>query len=124
MIPASPTALLATDLDGTLAVDGKIGVAQRLAAARLKSAGIPILVITGRNLLSLSRVDGLWTVADEVLFSSGAGLLSHPKGIPEERSRLPYGEVQAIVDILDGHGEDYCILNPVPDKETIFVVNP
>ena len=114
MLPDSPRGLLATDLDGTLAVSGVIGDAERAAAAELRSAGIPVLVITGRNRRSLLRVDGLWDVADEVLFSSGAGLLEESDAAGTERARLNAGELGRILTILDAAGEDYCILDPVP----------
>ena len=107
---------MVTDLDGTLAVSGVIGEDERAAAAELRSAGIPVLVITGRNRLSLLRVEGLWDVADEVLFSSGAGLLEESGARGVERARLKAGELGRILKILDAAGEDYCILDPVPDN--------
>ncbi len=112
MTPAS--ALLATDLDGTLAVNGRIGQHNRKAAEQLKSLGIPILVVTGRNFESLGRVEGLWDIADTVLFSSGAGLWEHKDSIPIEKGRLSAEEVNEICSILDACKEDYCILNPIP----------
>ncbi len=111
--PISP-GLLATDLDGTLAVGGVIGTADRKAAVALKERGIPILVVTGRNSKSLQKVEGLWDVADEVLFSSGAGLLAAEDAIPVEQTRLTSREVRDIVTILIKAGEDYCVLNPIP----------
>lgn len=111
--PISP-GLLATDLDGTLAVGGVIGTADRKAAVALKERGIPVLVVTGRNSKSLQKVEGLWDVADEVLFSSGAGLLAAEDAIPVEQTRLTSREVRDIVTILIKAGEDYCVLNPIP----------
>jgi len=109
-------AVLATDLDGTLAVDGSIGVENRRAAAALREAGIPILVITGRNRWSVDRVRGLWDVADAVLFSSGAGLLEGPGDAGRELCRLPEAQVRAIRSVLDAAGEDYVILDPAPEN--------
>lgn len=114
--PSPDIELLVTDLDGTLAVGGVISDSDLEAAKELKSAGIPILVITGRNLKSLNKVEKLWDVADEILFSSGSGLLSAPDALPVERARLSSAEVGAIVSILSDAGEDYCVLAPVPDN--------
>jgi HAD superfamily hydrolase (TIGR01484 family) len=106
--------LLATDLDGTLAVEGVITTQAIRAAERLKAAGILILVVTGRNIRSLERVKNLWEVADEVLFSSGAGLLTSPGADPVERGRLSPGDVRKISAILDDAKQDYCILDTIP----------
>lgn len=114
MIQLSPPALLATDLDGTLAVNGYISGHSRRAAKRLKASGIPILVITGRNHRSLNRVEGLWDIADAVLFSSGAGFCEQRDNPPQERGRLTAAEVIEIQHILDSGREDYCILDPIP----------
>lgn len=113
---SSDIELLVTDLDGTLAVGGVISDADIKAAGELKSRGIPILVITGRNPQSLKKVAGLWDVADEVLFSSGSGQLSAPDALPVERARLSSADVSDIVSIFADAGEDYCVLNPVPDN--------
>lgn len=108
--------LLATDLDGTLAVGGIISREDRQAAAMLRDYGIPVLVITGRNPKSLKKVDGLWDVADEVLFSSGAGLLESELAEPVEKARLTSEEVAEITSILIAAGEDFCVLDPVPNN--------
>jgi hydroxymethylpyrimidine pyrophosphatase-like HAD family hydrolase len=111
-----PPGLLASDLDGTLAVDGFICPADRDAAGELKSRGIPLLVVTGRNPKSLEQVEGLWDVADEVLFSSGAGLLESEGAEPVGMGSLSAREVGKITAILDEAGEDYCILDPIPEN--------
>ncbi len=107
--------LLVTDLDGTLAVRGRIGESERQAAAELKTAGIPILVITGRNPQSMTRLENLWEVADEVLFASGTGRMTSPDAEQEELCRLGREETLQITRILDTFREDYCVLNPIPD---------
>jgi hydroxymethylpyrimidine pyrophosphatase-like HAD family hydrolase len=106
--------LLAADLDGTLASGGVLLLGAVSAAERLREAGIPVLVVTGRNPLSLGRVEGLWDVADEVIFSSGASILSAPDASPVELAGLEAGETARIIEILDRYGEDYCILDPIP----------
>lgn len=116
MVTSTPTGLLATDLDGTLAVGGVINRADRAAAAELKSRGIPVLVVTGRNPEALKKVEGLWEVADEVLFSSGAGVLTDEDAEPVGMGRLTAGETAEITAILDEAGEDYCLLDPIPDN--------
>lgn len=113
---SSHVELLVTDLDGTLAVGGVISDSDLEAAAVLRSRGIPVLVITGRNPESLKKVAGLWDVANEILFSSGAGLLTAPDAVPIERARLSSFDVTTITSILADAGEDYCVLNPVPDN--------
>ncbi len=109
-----PPGLLATDLDGTLAVGGIINKTDLAAAESLKARGIPILVITGRNPKSMKKVENLWGVADEILFSSGSGLLTAPQALPTERARLSPGDVAEITAIVTDAGEDYCVLDPVP----------
>ncbi len=114
MLTSTPAGLLATDLDGTLAVEGVINSSDRAAAARLKSRSIPVLVVTGRNPESLKKVEGLWEVADEVLFSSGAGVLTAEDAEPVGTGLLSAGETAEITAILDKAGEDYCLLDPIP----------
>jgi hydroxymethylpyrimidine pyrophosphatase-like HAD family hydrolase len=114
MTNSLPPALLATDLDGTLAVNGVIGQDERRAAAELKAEGIPVLVITGRNLYSLGRVEHLWEVADEVLFSSGAGHQVSRNGRTIERVRLGEEDVRTIAELLEATGEDFCVLDTIP----------
>ena len=114
MLPDLLRGLMAVDLDGTLAVADVISDADIRAADRLRSAGIPVLVITGRNRHSLRSVRRLWDAADEVLFSSGAGLLEGPEEAGVERARLSGEDVKRISAILDKAAEDYCVLDPVP----------
>jgi hydroxymethylpyrimidine pyrophosphatase-like HAD family hydrolase len=116
MAEPSERALLATDLDGTLAVNGRIGNADVLAARELKAAGIPLLVVTGRNPFSLKGVDELWDVASEGIFSSGAGILESRNSEPWEMARLTGKEVQSIVEILTESGQDFCVLHPIPEN--------
>lgn len=116
MISPTYPGLLATDLDGTLAMGGIIGETERRAATALKEKGIPILVVTGRNPKSLRKVEGLWEVADELLFSSGAGLLESEDAEPVEQARLTARDVEEITAILTRAGEDYCVLNPIPEN--------
>lgn len=116
MVTSTPPGLLATDLDGTLAVGGVINRADRAAAAELKNRGIPVLVVTGRNPESLKKVEGLWEVADEVLFSSGAGVLTDKDAEPVGVGLLSAMETSEITAILDKAGEDYCLLDPIPDN--------
>ncbi|PIE04982.1 MAG: hypothetical protein CSA76_01390 [Spirochaetales bacterium] len=106
--------VLASDLDGTIAVKGVIGAGEFRAAEKLRLAGIPLLVVTGRNSLSLQWVDGLRELADEILFSSGAGLQVASEALPRELHWLSAGEVQRIAGILNDFGEDYCILHRIP----------
>ncbi len=109
-------AVLASDLDGTLAVNGVIHPDDRKAAARLKSHGISLLIVTGRNLVSLKRVEGFWNLADTLIFASGAGLQEGRDALPIERARLSVDDIERITTVLDELGEDYCLLDPVPDN--------
>ncbi|RKX80434.1 MAG: hypothetical protein DRP60_03245, partial [Spirochaetes bacterium] len=95
---------------------GEINRADRAAASELKSRGIPVLVVTGRNPESLKKVEGLWDVADEILFSSGAGVLTGKDAEPVGMGRLTAGEIAEITAILDKAGEDYCLLDPIPEN--------
>ncbi|MCG8453320.1 MAG: Cof-type HAD-IIB family hydrolase [Spirochaetales bacterium] len=110
--------VLATDLDGTVAVKGIIGRQERQAAQELRNLGIKILMVTGRNAHSLQNVEGIWDIADEILFSSGAGWLSSPHARPVELSRLHQNDVGIITQKLDEAHEDYCVLQPVPQAQS------
>lgn len=118
MFPSTntPRGLLASDLDGTLAIDGIIPLDAFDAAEKLHNHGISVLIVTGRNAKSLQRVEGIWNIADEIIFSSGAGLLVHPHAVPLERTYFPKSEITAIRDILDKETEDYCILDRIPNN--------
>ena len=118
MFPSTntPRGLLASDLDGTLAIDGIIPLDAFDAAEKLHNHGISVLIVTGRNAKSLQRVEGIWKIADEIIFSSGAGLLVHPHAAPLERTYFPKSEITAIRDILDKETEDYCILDRIPNN--------
>ncbi|RLW71077.1 MAG: hypothetical protein B6D68_00025 [spirochete symbiont of Stewartia floridana] len=115
VIAHSPLGLLATDLDETLAVNGIIANSALDAARRIKASGISILVVTGRNYRSLLHVHRLWEVADAVIFSSGAGLWEDKADLPQECGRMGAPDVLKIRQILAQAGEDYCILDPIPD---------
>ncbi len=110
-----PDFVLVSDFDGTIAVNGLIGGDEFAAAGRLRDAGIPLVVVTGRTCLALQDLDGLNRLSDEVIFSSGAGRLTADGG-PEEIHWLSASEVIRIADILDNFNEDYCILPRIPDS--------
>lgn len=109
-----PLGVLASDLDGTLAKRGVINTEDREAARTLRASGILLLVVTGRNLLSLGRVAGLRDLADGIIFSSGIGRLEPSTGVVTEMGRLDAVESRIIARILRNHGEDFFYQEPVP----------
>jgi len=63
---------LATDFDGTLATDGRVGDGTIQALERLKGSGRKLLMVTGRHLPDLQRVFGKLELFDRVVAENGA----------------------------------------------------
>lgn len=116
--------LFFTDLDGTLLNDRKRIDPENLAAlAELRRMGIPVVLATGRSNHSLAM---LWQdlgyagpqsglPVDQVIFSTGAGIMDFEGGKLLRSLPLTSGEVRHISGILEGWGLDYMIHKPVPD---------
>lgn len=76
-------AAFAFDYDGTLATDGCVDAATLGALARLKAAGLRLLLVTGRELPELQSVFSHYALFDAIVAENG-GLLFQP-GMHEER---------------------------------------
>jgi hydroxymethylpyrimidine pyrophosphatase-like HAD family hydrolase len=74
---------LATDYDGTLAEDGKVGEDVLGALQRLRRTGRKLVLVTGRELDELMRVFPAFEVFDKIVAENGA-LLYSPRP-PTER---------------------------------------
>ena len=67
-------AALATDYDGTLAHDGKVDAATLAALTRLKASGKRLIMVTGRELLSLQSRFDCMALFDVIVAENGAVL--------------------------------------------------
>ena len=69
--------VLALDYDGTIAIDGALDPDVRAAIAEVRSAGVVVVLVTGRILDDLRRVAGDLRFVDAVVTENGA-VLAYP----------------------------------------------
>ena len=69
--------VLALDYDGTIAIDGALDPDVRAAIAEVRSAGVVVVLVTGRILDDLRRVAGDLRFVDAVVAENGA-VLAYP----------------------------------------------
>jgi len=69
--------VLALDYDGTIAIDGALDSEVRAAIAEVRSAGVVVVLVTGRILDDLRRVAGDLRFVDAVVAENGA-VLAYP----------------------------------------------
>ena len=70
--------LLATDSDGTLALDGKVNEQTLAAIERLRASRRKLVLVTGRHLDDLGNVFSRLDLFDRVIAENG-GLLYQPE---------------------------------------------
>lgn len=108
---------LFTDLDGTLLNSQRqISAANLDCLRRLGEAGITRVIATGRSWFSFQRVIADDFPADFLIFSSGAGILDLQTRELLHHNCLHGEDVTRITTILDRHGSDYMVHEPVPDN--------
>ena len=108
---------LATDYDGTLAADGRVGKSALAALDRLKESGRRLILVTGRELDDLLEVFPEIDIFDWVVAENGA-LLYHPRNKEErilgdapraeflealERRKVPVSTGRVIVATWEPH---------------------
>lgn len=123
--------LFVTDLDGTLLNDHKQIAPQDMAAlARLRQAGVFVVVATGRSDYSFARLLENLTAdpaapdrglpADHIIFSTGAGIMDFPGRKLLKSISLRPEDVRIIAQVLDSLTLDYMIHQPVPDTRSFL----
>jgi hydroxymethylpyrimidine pyrophosphatase-like HAD family hydrolase len=113
----APTALVVTDLDGTLLnAAHRIGPADHEALLALHERGVCRVAATGRNLYSLRRVLAPEDPFDYVVFSSGVGILDWPAQACIRATAIPAPQVRRCVEALVAAGASFMVHDPVPDN--------
>ncbi|HZP44018.1 MAG TPA: HAD family hydrolase [Candidatus Binataceae bacterium] len=87
MKPLTPL-VFATDYDGTLALNGRVGATTMAALERLKRAGFRLILISGRQLDDLATVFDGQEIFDRLILENGA-LLHVPKSKQSKRLGTP-----------------------------------
>lgn len=114
---APPSALLVTDLDGTLLnAAHQIGAADRAALHALGERGVCRVAATGRSLYSLRRVLTPADPFDFVVFSSGVGILDWPAQTLIRATELTAMQTTAAVRSLVAGGANFMVHAPVPEN--------
>lgn len=70
----------ATDYDGTLATDGRVGADTLAALGRARAAGLRLLMVTGRELTDLASVFAPLDTFDIIVVENGAALYTPSPG--------------------------------------------
>jgi hydroxymethylpyrimidine pyrophosphatase-like HAD family hydrolase len=92
---------LATDYDGTLALDGRVGHSTISALERLGASGRHLFMVTGRELEDLERIFPRWDLFESVIAENG-GVLYHPT--TRVMKVLHSGPPQNLIDELRARG--------------------
>jgi hydroxymethylpyrimidine pyrophosphatase-like HAD family hydrolase len=93
-------AALATDYDGTIAHDGVVDDTTRAALERARTAGLRLLLVTGRELSDLFNVFDHPTLFDRIVAENGA-VLYDPASTAVER--LGAAPPPALLEVLARH---------------------
>ena len=92
---------LATDFDGTIACDGKVDEATAATLRRAKSAGMRLVMVTGRELPDLFRTFDRVDLFDRIVAENGAVLYEPQSGSVEV---LGQPAPAALVEALTARG--------------------
>ncbi len=96
--------LLACDYDGTLASEDRIGPAALAALERARSAGLALVLVTGRSFFDLTRVCERLDLFNAVVAENGAVLYFPRPGVLRDQAPPPSPRLLAE---LDRRGVDY-----------------
>lgn len=115
------TAMVVTDLDGTLLDSrGSLGAANRSALERLGECGVLRVIATGRSLHSARLVVDADFPIDYLVFSSGVGIVRWPGDEPLVNHRMHAGEVHAAVAVLRARELDFMLHLGVPRNHHFY----
>lgn len=113
--------LLAVDLDGTLLnAQSAMSVADRDTLDRLRSAGVTVVLATGRSLHAVREVIFADDPVDWVVFSSGAGLYHWSGGHLEVAESIPLEVGQGLARWLVDHGYSFMAHLPIPCNDRFY----
>lgn len=120
-VPAGTHAgLFAVDLDGTLLDDRReVRDVDRSALLHLGEAGVLRVVATGRSLWSALRVMPRELPVDYLVFSSGIGIVSWPRGEQVAEHGLAPAQVADVAATLRALSCDFMLQGAAPDTHRI-----
>jgi len=111
------TALLATDLDGTLLTSQRRATEQDLKTLhQLGQDRVCRAVVTGRSLHSARRALPADFPIDYLVFSSGAGIVDWRTGELLVAHQISASEVARAIDVLLAHRVNFMVHEPVPEN--------
>src|SRR5919198_2603325 len=88
---------LAADYDGTLAADGQVSEATRLALEKLLASGRKLILVTGREMDDLQAVFPHLSLFHRVVAENGAWL--HRPGTHEDTALAPTPSVELVREL-------------------------
>lgn len=116
-----PSAMVVTDLDGTLLdTRSRLGAANRHALERLGEKGTLRVVATGRSLHSAERVLEADFPIDYLVFSSGAGILDWRTRELLAAHGMGAADAQDVLDRLLGDGLAFMVHHAIPDNHYFY----
>lgn len=136
---------VATDYDGTLATDGRVGARTLAALEELRRAAIRLVLVTGRRLDDLATVFPAARLFDAIVGENGAVLAlageprralapAPPPGLPAalRAHGVPFVAGEVVVATWEPHGPALrralaalrARLEVVPNKEALMVLPP
>jgi hypothetical protein len=114
---SQPQGLLVCDLDGTiLRSDRTLADVDLKALHKLRRRGVACAIATGRSLYSFQTVKAAGLPVDFIIFSSGAGIVSHPAEELIRKVALEPLEVVRAAEVLLEARLDFMIHHPIPDN--------
>ena len=116
-MPSGGRRMFITDFDGTLfRSDRTIAPTERETLARLGAAGIVRVIATGRSLYSFQKAVGPDLAVDYVIFSTGAGTISHPDGRMLRQVHIEAPAARHLAATLTAARLDFMVHRPIPDN--------
>ncbi len=108
--------VIATDYDGTIAIDGVLDPAVRTAIANARKRGVLVVIVTGRILSELRHVAGCLDFVDGVVAENGA-VVALPNG---HSTLLGASPPLALIEKLTERGIDFKVGRCVVEMDAEF----
>lgn len=112
--------MLVTDLDGTLALAGKVSDEAKACLIALGEKRIFRVVATGRSLAGTRKVLADDFPIDYLIFSSGAGVYDWQRRELLRSHHLTSAEIARVAEVLKGEGLNFMLHHPIPDNHRFF----
>lgn len=109
-----PRYLLISDLDGTLACEGRVSEKSRAWLEKLGGDGVVRVLATGRSRLGVEKVLGTSIPMDYVLFSSGAGIMDWPNRTLLHSHGMSAEAIAEILPVVEAHGWGFMLHDAIP----------